>query len=475
MKIERREPMKRMVSADTKISAGEKIRWVVGFCGFPYAVLMFSGVIMYYFTDVLGIAPAAAGTLLLVARIWDGINDPMMGIVVDRTYTRWGKCRPYILAGGILMSLFTYLLFTNPGITTESGKLAWAYFTYIGFGMSYTVFVMSLKVLPTRLTQDRNTITSLSSLSFIGTSICSAFAALTLMKFIEVFSGPEQDMSKAYSRVALVAAALLLVTCLILSTLKERDFEAAEGYTKKRTPLLGAFKAIITNKPFIGFCLASAIVYIGYYLAASTLMYYCVYNLGNANYYTPLTFVDYATPIIAALAIPPLTKKFGKRSIVVIAFIGIALGYGLRYITGDQNIVLMVALATIAGTAIGFWNVVFTPMSLDCAMYSEYKSGIKVDALFVTSFTLLTKIASGVAGALLGFILDGVGYVQNAETQSESALTALRLCATAGAAVSAIVALIVFLSMFTLKESDLERINAELHGFANSADNTEGE
>ena len=381
---------------------------------------------------------------------------------MDKKYTM-GKCRPYILIGGILMSIFTFLLFTNPGIQSESGKLAWAYFTYIGFGMTYTMFCMSLRVLVSRLTKDRHEITAMSSLSFIGTSICSAFAALSLMAFITMFAGPEDNQAKGYSGVALVAAALLLVTTLVLSSIKERTFDAEEDPAELHTPFSQSLKAIITNKPFIGFCIASAIVYIGYYLAAGTLMYYCIYNLGNADYYTPLTFVDYGAPIVAALAIPPLAKKFGKRSIIIGAFIGIALGYGLRYITGDQNVFIMVALATVAGISIGFWNVSYTPTSLDCALYSRYKTGVKAEALFVTSFTLLTKVAAGLAGALLGFILDGVGYVPNAETQTETALTALRLCATLGASIAAIVALVVFVLMYTLKDKDLDRMNAELY------------
>lgn len=430
---------------------------------------MFSSVITYYFTDVLGISAAAAGTLLLVARIWDGINDPLMGMIVDRTHTRWGKCRPYILVGGILMAIFIFLLFTNPGIESEGGKLAWAYFTYIGFGMTYTMFCMSLRVLGSRLTKDRNQITAMSSLSFIGTSICSTFAALTLMTFIKKFAGPENNQVRGYSGVALVATVLLLVTAIVMASIKERDFEAGNAHAKERTPFSQSLRVLVTNRPFLGFCLASAIVYIGYYLASSTLMYYCVYNLGNADYYTPLTFVAYGAPIVAALTIPMLTKKFGKRRIIITAFIGIAFGYGLRYITGDQNVVIMVALAAVAGISIGFWNVLFTPTSLDCALFSRYKTGVQADALFITSFTLLTKIASGLAGAVLGFILDGVGYVANAESQSETVLTALRLCATLGAAAAAIVALVVFLLMYTLKEKDLEQMNAELNGLNTKA------
>ena len=454
---------KYMLPATAEVTLSEKIRYAVGAIGFPYAVIMFSGLIMYYFTDVLGISAAAAGTLLLIARIWDGINDPMMGVIVDKTHSRWGKARPYIFVGGLLMAVFTYLLFTNPGIESEGGKLAWAYFTYIGFGMTYTMFVMSLKVFSSRLTKDRNGITTLSSCSFIGTSVISIFAGVSLMPFITKFSGAEGDMAKGYSCTALVAAGILIFGTLVLTSIKERDFYALEeGKAKKSYNFATAVKAIFTNKPFLGFCLASAIIYIGYYLSASTVMYYCIYNLGNADYYSFFTVVDYATPIVAALTIPYLVKRFGKRSVLLIAFIGVAAAYGLRYITGDQNVVIMVILATVAGIALGFWNVLFTPMSLDCALYSEYKTGLKMDAIFVTSFTLLTKIASGIGGAVLGFALDAYGYVENAATQTETAMNCLRFCCTAAVTLCAVGSLAVFLLMYKLKDSELEKMNAEV-------------
>lgn len=206
-----------LLPAGTAVTASERIRYAIGGIGFPYAVLMYSSVIMYYFTDILGISAAAAGILLLVARVWDGINDPMMGVIVDKTKSRWGKARPYIFAGGLILAVFNYLLFTNPGIEGEGGKLAWAYFTYIGFGMSYTVFVMALKVYASRLTKDRDEITKLSSMSFIGTSIASIFAALTLVSFTTKFAGEAGDTARGYSVTALIASGLLVVGTLILS------------------------------------------------------------------------------------------------------------------------------------------------------------------------------------------------------------------------------------------------------------------
>ena len=452
-----------MLPATTKVTVSEKIRYAIGAMGFPYAVIMFSGLIMYYFTDVLGISAAAAGTLLLVARIWDGINDPLMGAIVDKTRSRWGKARPYIFTGGLLMAVFTYLLFTNPGIESEGGKLVWAYFTYIGFGMTYTMFVMSLKVFSSRLTKDRNGITSLSSCSFIGTSIISIFAGVSMMPFVTKFSGAEGNMAKGYSGTALVAAGILVFGTLVLTSIKERDFYALEdGKEKKSYTFISAVKAIFTNKPFMGFCFATAIIYIGYYLSASTVMYYCVYNLGNADYYSFFTVIDYATPIVAALAIPRIVKRFGKRSILLVAFIGVIVAYGLRYITGDQNTAIMVILATVGGIALGFWNVLFTPVSLDCALYSEYKTGFKMDAIFITSFTLLTKIASGIGGAVLGYALDAYGYVENAATQTETAMNCLQFCCTAAVSLCAVGSLVVFLLMYKLKDSELEKMNAEV-------------
>lgn len=444
---------KYLLPADMPVTRKEKLTFVVGSGGFLYGYIMFSSLILFYFTDILCISGTATGLLMLVAKIWDGINDPMMGIIIDRTNSRWGKVRPYVFCGGIGLAIFTVLLFTNPGLQTETSKIAWAFFTYVGWGMCYTMFLISLKLLPARLTRDKNGITELSSKLFVGTSIWSILVAYTLMNLINFFSGEANNAVEGYQKTAILGAGILCVTTCILSTLKERDFQD-DGNKKEQYSVRTAVRVVFQNKPYMGFCLSTIFMYFGYFLAASTVVYYCLYNLKNQALYTPLTIIDYGTPIVAALAIPVLIKKIDKKYIAFAGLVAMVLGYGLRYITYDTNVYFMCIFAIIAGIGIGFYNVLFIPLALDCAAISEKREGINFDGLFVSSFTLMQKITGGIAGAFLGFMLDKVGYVEGALTQNANVLYTFRLFSTAGVVVTGTAACIAF---FTLYKNGLEK------------------
>ncbi|MCF0137304.1 MAG: MFS transporter [Oscillospiraceae bacterium] len=450
----------RILPANTPVTRKESIIYgLFGGGSFVYGYIMFQSVIMYYFTDVLGITAAAAGVLLLVARAWDGINDPLMGIIIDKTNTRWGKNRPYIFAGGILTSIFLVLLFTKPSFLSDGGRLGWAYFTYIGYGMAYTMYTISIGSLGSRLTTDRLGITKLNSAFYIGSSAMSIFATLIFMSFIGKFAGAEGDMGRGYQLTACVAGAITLVFSLVSAfSIKERNLQ---GESPKKIGFLAALKAMLTNTHYIGFMISQAIVLLGYYLSVGTIMYYCIYNLGSAESYTPLLFCDYATPIIAALTLPYIVKKLGQRSIVVLATTVTCVAYLLRYLTGDSSVFIMTMLAGIGGIAMGYYNVLFTPIAMDCSIYTEHKTGLQLQGSFIAANGIIGKIVGGISGALLGFILAGIGYVEGAAEQSATTLNGLKLCATLSFSVAAAASLIVFLLTYRLKEKDIEKMNIE--------------
>ena len=128
---------------------------------------MVSTYLAVFYTDVFGLAPAAVALLLLVAKVWDGINDPMMGSIMEHTHTKWGRFRPYIFAGAPLMVLFTVLTFTVPGFG-DSGKLIWAYVTYIGLGMVYTMTNVPYLGLPATMTNDGQKLNRLMAAQMMG-------------------------------------------------------------------------------------------------------------------------------------------------------------------------------------------------------------------------------------------------------------------------------------------------------------------
>ena len=182
---------------EERIPFSIKARYAVGYGGFLWAYILYASLITYYFTDILHIGAAAAGTLLLVSRIWDGINDPMMGMLIDRTNTKIGKCRPYILIGGLWLSISTALLFWNPGFETAKGKLIWAYIIYNSWGMAYTMYKTSLSTLPRFITGTNHGIVTINSWGFGGMSISSMIFSSSLMTIIAYFS-VGGDTAKGY-------------------------------------------------------------------------------------------------------------------------------------------------------------------------------------------------------------------------------------------------------------------------------------
>lgn len=431
------------------ISISKRIRFGLSPFGTVYGYMLYSAVITYYFTDILGIASMTVGTLLLVSRVWDAINDPIMGIIVDRTNTRIGKARPWILAGGIWCSIAIFLLFFNPNLKTETAKVIWAYVVYNGFGMAYTMLTVPYNVMIKRTTHTPQGIVSLNSTSFFFAGLGAILFSSNMLRIVDAFSF-DGDVSKGYMWSGAVAGVLILVTSVILFTVKEENDCELES---RRVPIRDSLKAVISSKSFIVLTVTALVMLIGYYMSAGTIMYYCIYNLKNLEYFTLLNTIDYGTPLLAALIVPFAIRKLDKRSIVVISLFAAAAAYGLRYITGDANVGLMTAFAILSGTGIACFNTLFVPLAFDCALESQAKTGINNDGLFQSSFTFIMKSSSGIGGAAVAFGLDKINYVSNAEIQKDSVLEGLKILSLGGTAVFMLVAGFVFLAFYKLKNS----------------------
>lgn len=436
-----------------------RIKYGVGIGGILYASILYQAVITYYFTDILQIGVAATGTLLLVSRIWDGINDPIMGMLIDHTNTKLGRARPYIIVGGLWLALSTAALFINPGINSLGGRRVYAYLTYNSFGMAYTMYSIAISLLVGRIARTRQDVVRVNSSGYIGSSIAAILITWQMMNIITRFGEIRGMESDGYMASGIIAALCILITFPLVFSLRETNCEDTTQLKQTRQNSIRAtLKALINNKHYMGFAVSSALVFFGYYLTVGTVMFYCIYNLKNENYISVFTAIDYTTPIIAALLLPALTKRFEKKHIILVALVVITVGYGLRYITSDKYVPVMFILSAFAGIGIGLWNVMFTPIALDCAAYTAHTSGIHAEGLFLSSFTLLTKCASGISGAASAWILDGVGYVPNAIEQSETVVQSLKICATLSIAVFSTAAIIIFAVSYRLKNEQMEKI-----------------
>ena len=286
-----------------KLSAGRKLCFGVGALGKDLCYAMISTFLMIYLTDTVGLAPLFVGNLFLVARVWDAINDPMMGFMVDNTRTRWGKFRPWILIGTLLNSVIMIFMFRNPGLE-GFGQYAYYSVIYILWGMTYTVMDIPYWSMLPSLSSTQKERESMSVIPRIFASsawlLMGAFG-ITLRNYLG-----NGDEAKGYSSLAVAICVVFIVTILVTVVfVKDRSsLDAAEGKKAQRTSLKDAIHIITANdqlKVYIGVVLAYNMLV---QLAGGMALYYFKYVTGEENLFSFFTTAASFAEIIALFAFP---------------------------------------------------------------------------------------------------------------------------------------------------------------------------
>lgn len=413
---------------------GEKFSYGIGMLGSNLTFGMVSSYILIYFTDVYGIAPAAISILLLLARLWDAINDPMMGIIADKTRTRWGKFRPYILLSALLLPLFTYLLFASPQLSGMA-KVIYAYAMYIGWGMAYTVSDIpkwSIVSVMTDVKQERVGIISIAKvLGMVGT-IGINIAIIPLVQALG-----KDDVVAGYRATGLVIAiAVMLSTLLIFFTAKERIAP------KERKPLFKeSLGAIVRNRPLLLLLLSLFIITTVMMIGQSLQIHYIKYNLGGVHLVPMVTAVT-ILPMLAGAALAGLfTKKLGAKKTFMISIAGMVLRSVLMFFIGYSRMPPLLAVWALGNFFFGLINVVNVAMLTDTIDYDERKTGIRNEGVIFSTQTFMLKLSGAIGGSMAAMALALTGYVENAE-QSLTTLNWLHNFMTIIPAVVAVFAVI---------------------------------
>ena len=290
-----------------KLSAGRKLCFGVGALGKDLCYAMISTFLMIYLTDTVGLAPLFVGNLFLVALVWDAVNDPMMGFMVDNTRTRWGKFRPWILIGTLLNSVIMIFMFRDPGL---EGFSQYAYFSviYILWGMTYTVMDIPYWSMLPSLSSTQKERESMSVIPRIfASSAWLLMGAFGIALRNRLGNG---DESKGYAAMAVVISVVFIATILITVVfVKDRSsLDAAEGKKAQRTSLKDAIHVITANdqlKVYIGVVLAYNMLV---QLAGGMAMYYFKYVTGDEDLFPFFTTAASFAEIIALFAFPVLSS-----------------------------------------------------------------------------------------------------------------------------------------------------------------------
>ncbi|MFW6353374.1 MAG: MFS transporter [Verrucomicrobiota bacterium] len=412
----------------------------------------------FFYTDVFGISAAAVGTLLLVSRYFDGISDFIIGLLADRSNSRWGKFRPWILFTAVPFGVLTVLTFTTPdfGMT---GKLIYAYLTYNLLLLTFTANNVPYSALTGVMSSDPNQRTILTSYRFFGAFLGAIITQGLNAYLVEALGGG--DNVSGYQRTMILFAVLSIVLFFItfIGT-TERVQPVAPPKVDWKKGLAEDIKNLVGNRPWlILFGVGLSFVTLTTLKQGATL-YYFKWFVGNVPLSAAFLVFGTLGAMIGAALTGILVTRYGKKRVMNVAFIVAGLSSAPLYFAGPDNLVLIFGLSFITEFATGPIVVLFFAMLADAADFSEWKTGRRATGLFYSAGTLAIKFGGGIGGAATGWTLTLTGYVPNV-AQTEEALMGIRLVMSWLPALACVIGLLVF-SFYPLDQAKLFEIKRDL-------------
>jgi GPH family glycoside/pentoside/hexuronide:cation symporter len=448
-----------------KLSIREKVGYSLGDAASNIFFQSFILFIPIFYTDVFGLAPAAISIMFLVTKIWDAVNDPMMGIISDRTNSRWGKFRPYILWFAIPFGILGVLTFTTPNLSV-TGRLIYAYITYTLLMMGYTIVNVPYSALMGVMTPNSDERTVLSQYRFIAAFIATTVLQLTCVLLVKKIGGSRTSpfgWQITMGFFSVIAIILLFIT--FLST-KER-VHPPKG---QKTPLKHDIKDLFTNLPWVLIGIASVFQLIYIVIRGGAIMYYFDYFVKIEDLKLPI-IGDYPVvsifmvtgtifTILGVVLTGVISRIFGKAATYA-GFLGLAgLTTGLFYFLKPTDIGLMFVLQIITSFSVGPVSVLQWAIYTDTADYSEWKKGRRATGLVMSAglFALKLGIALGVSAQQ--WILSLYGYQANVD-QTESGLLGVRMIMSVYPAIFAFAGMI-FMIFYPLRKHTMMQIETDL-------------
>ena len=413
---------------DNGISFKEKLSFGIGAYGKDLVYGIVATFVMVYYTDVVQVSPAFVGGLFLVARIWDAINDPMMGLIVDNTHTKYGKFRPWILAGTIINSVVLALLFLNPADFLQGTLVyVWCAVTYILWGMTYTLMDVPYWSMIPSFSSDskvRDTMSVIPRLfAMFGGSTITTFG-LMIIAFLGVNMGG--TVSDGYFRFALLIAVVFNI-CEVICFLFTREHVVTES--QERIKPADALRIIKENDQLLVIIGLTVMKEFGIYLFLGMNIYYYRYVVLDESWFALFGAISFASQLVAFSAFSKLVEMISRKSTYLLSLALLISGLlGMFFFAGapGSSTVVFGICAALFSMGNALICVSGPVMLADACDYGEFKTGKRTEAIVFSAQTLSVKFGSAMSGALGGLLLQFVGYVPNI-AQTEQTIMGLKL------------------------------------------------
>ncbi|MGR0160847.1 glucuronide transporter [Paenarthrobacter nitroguajacolicus] len=390
--------------------------------------------LLVYYTDVAGISAAAAGTLLLVVRIFDAFADVFAGRMVDRSYSkRFGKFRPFIMFGSIPLLLLSVATFSVPQLG-ETGTLLYAYVSYAALGLAYSLVNIPYGSLAGAMTQDPGDRAKLGSARTVGALLVSSALGIFVAPLIK----PGADLQSTFTNITLafvvIGAALYFFT---IFTAKERVHRSVPNVSFKQS-----MDTLKTNRPLLMLCLSSFLFLTGYMALSSVQLYYLRDVLGRLDLFPVLAIVQLVMTLALAPLMPRLVRKLGKRNVYIAAGALSMVGGAIVFISPPSMVWAGFTGLLISLMGVMAVNIVVWALEADTVEYGEWKTGVRTEGITYALFSFTRKTGQAVGGALAAYCLAVGGYKSGA-AQSAEAMQGIQFAAGALPAIMTILAIVV--------------------------------
>lgn len=396
-----------VASDDQKLSVVEKAGYGLGDTA---ANFIFQTMVMFqlaFYTDTFGITAAAAGTLLVVVRVWDAVFDPVMGVIADRTDTRWGKFRPWVLWTAVPFGIMGFLTFVTPDLG-PTGKLVYAYATYIVLMMVYSANNLPYSALSGVMTGDPGERTSLSSYRFVFAMAAQLLIQGLALPMVHFFGGG--DSAKGYQATMGIFSALAVVFFFVtFATTRERIRPAPDQDASTRRH----FADLGRNRPWVAMFALTLVLFVTLALRGSAVLYYFKYYVGREGLFSLFNVLGTSATIVGIFFSKPLAMRYGKRNVFIGGLVGTTVFTAAFVALPPSAVWAMFAAEMLRQFVYGFTIPLLWAMMADVADYSEWKNRRRATGIVFSAIVFALKAGLGFGGAITGYVLSAYGYRPN--------------------------------------------------------------
>ena len=452
-----------------KLSGKEKVSYGLGAVGKDMVYMLSASYILYYYQDIMGVSAIAMGIILMAARVFDAFNDPVMGVLVAKTRTRWGKFRPWLLIGTISNAVILYVMFAAPPALDGSGLVAYAAITYILWGVTYTMMDIPYWSMIPAFTEGGKEREGLTTLARSCAGVGSALITIITMMCVQTLGqGDERNGFRWFALIiAILFVVFILITCLNIKEKSTVDVEA---------PSVGQmFKALIQNDQTMIVVISIVLINCSLYITSNLLIYFFKYDFGGETWYNGYTLFNTFGGGIQILSMmlfyPMLRKLISSLQVFYVSFVMAIVGYALLFLLmclGLTNIALLFVPAFFVFTAFGMLTVLTTVFLANTVDYGELKNDRRDESVIFSMQTFVVKLASGVAALIASVCLsvcnlsDDTSNVAAAVNTAESSIFGLRMTMTVIPIAGLLAAVFLFHRKYILTEKKVEEIAEQI-------------